>query len=140
MATLTATKFQSFAEALCEKVHNLGSDSLKVYLTNATPNAATNTVKANVAEISGGNGYTAGGIAVTVTASSQTGGTYTLAVNVDTTITATGAVGPYSHYVLYNDTATNDELIAFWPIGSSITLASGDTQRIQLSSPLITLS
>lgn len=140
MATLTATKFQSFSEALCEKVHNLGSDALKVYLTNATPNAATHTVKANVAEIAGGNGYTAGGIAVTVTASSQTGGTYTLAVNVDTTITATGTVGPYTHYVLYNDTAVNDELIAFWPIGSSVTLANGDTQRIQLSSPLITLS
>lgn len=140
MATLTATKFQSFAEALCEKKHNLATDDLRVYFTNATPNAATNTVKADIAEIAGGNGYTAGGIAVTVTSSSQTGGTYTLAVSVDTTITATGAVGPYSHYVLYNNTATNDELIAFWTIGATVTLAASDTQRVQLSSPLITLS
>jgi len=140
MATLTATKIQSFIEAVYEKKHNLSSDSLKVYLTNATPSASASNVKADVAEIAGGNGYTAGGIAVTVTASSQTGGTYSLAVSVDTTITATGAVGPYQYAVLYNDTATNKELIAFWNFGSAITLASGDTHRIQLASPLISAS
>jgi len=141
MATLTATKIQSFIEAVYEKKHNLSSDSLKVYLTNATPIASASNVKADVAEISGGNGYTAGGIAVTVTSSSQTGGTYSLAVSVDTTLTATGAgVGPYQYAVLYNDTATNKELIAFWNFGSAITLASGDTHRIQLASPLISAS
>jgi hypothetical protein len=140
MATLTATKIQSFIEAVYEKKHNLSSDSLKVYLTNATPSASASNVKADVAEIAGGNGYTAGGIAVTVTSSSQTGGTYSLAVSVDTTITATGAVGPYQYAVLYNDTATNKELIAFWGFGSAITLASGDTHRIQLASPLISAS
>jgi hypothetical protein len=140
MATLTATKFQSFIEAVFEKKHNFASDSLKVYLTNAAPNAATHTVKADIAEIAGGNGYTAGGIAVTVTASSQTGGTYTLAVSVDTTITATGAVGPYQYAILCNDTATNKELIASWNFGSAITLADTDTHRIQLASPLVTAS
>jgi hypothetical protein len=140
MATLAATKIQSFIEAVYEKKHNLSSDSLKVYLTNATPNASASNVKADVAEIAGGNGYTAGGIAVTVASSSQTGGTYSLAVSVDTTITATGAVGPYQYAVLYNDTATNKELIAFWSFGSAITLASGDTHRIQLASPLISAS
>jgi hypothetical protein len=140
MATLTATKIQSFIEAVYEKKHNLSSDSLKVYLTNATPSASTSNVKADVAEIAGGNGYTAGGIAVTVTSSSQTGGTYSLAVSVDTTITATGAVGPYQYAVLYNDTATNKELITFWNFGSAITLAAGDTHRIQLASPLISAS
>ena len=140
MATLTATKIQSFIEAVYEKKHNLASDSLKVYLTNATPSASASNVKADVAEISGGNGYTAGGIAVTVTSSGQTGGNYSLAVSVDTTLTATGAVGPYQYAVLYNDTATNKELIAFWNFGSAITLASGDTHRIQLASPLISSS
>ncbi len=141
MATLTATKIQSFIEAVYEKKHNLSSDSLKVYLTNATPSASASNVKADVAEIANGQGYTAGGIAVTVTSSSQTGGNYSLAVSVDTTLTATGSgIGPYQYAVLYNDTATNKELIAFWNFGSAITLASGDTQRIQLASPLISAS
>lgn len=141
MATLTATKIQSFIEAVYEKKHNLSSDSLKVYLTNATPSASASNVKADVAEIANGQGYTAGGIAVTVTSSSQTGGNYSLAVSVDTTLTATGSgIGPYQYAVLYNDTATNKELIAFWNFGSAITLAAGDTHRIQLASPLISSS
>ena len=139
MATLTYVKFQSFIEAVFEKKHNFSSDVLKVYLTNATPSASANTVKADIAEIATGNGY-AGPITVTVTASSQTGGTYTLAVTLSSTITATGAIGPYRYIILYNDTATNDELIGYWDIGSATTLASGDTHTLTASSPLITAS
>lgn len=140
MADLTYVKINSFIEAVAEKKHNLGSDVLKVYLTNATPSASASNVKADVAEISNGGGYT-GGLTVTVTASSQTGGTYTLAVSLDQTLTGTGSgFGPYTHAVLYNETATNDELIGFWSFGGSRTIASGDTQRLQLSTPLITMS
>lgn len=140
MADLTYLKFNSFIEAVAEKKHNLGADVLKVYLTNATPNAATANVKADVAEIAIGGGY-AGGLTVTVTASSQTGGTYTLAVSLDQTLTGTGSgFGPYTHAVLYNDTATNDELIGFWSFGGSRTIAAGDTQRLQLAATLITMS
>ena len=32
-------KFNSFAEAVCEGVHNLDSDTLKVALTNTDPTA-----------------------------------------------------------------------------------------------------
>ena len=42
----TFNKFQSFVEAVAEKVHNLGSDTLKVALTNTAP-VATNTVPAS---------------------------------------------------------------------------------------------
>ena len=132
MATLTYVKFQSFIEAVFEKKHNFSSDVLKVYLTNATPSASANTVKADIAEIATGNGY-AGSIAVTTTASSQTGGTYSLAVTLNSTITATGAVGPYRYIVLFNDTATNKELIGYWDIGSALTLASGDTHTLTAS-------
>jgi hypothetical protein len=70
-------KFDSFVEALAEKVHNLGSDTLKVMLTNTAP-VATNTIKANLTEISAGNGYTASGNTATLTSSAQTSGTYKL--------------------------------------------------------------
>lgn len=119
-------KFQSFVEALAEKVHNLGADSLKVMLTNTAP-VATNSVKANLTDISAGNGYTAGGTAATISSSAQTSGTYKL-VLADVVFTASGgSIGPFRYAVLYNDTATNDELIGWWDYGSAITLASGET-------------
>lgn len=119
-------KFNSFVEALSEKVHNLGADTLKVLLTNTAP-AATNSVKADLTEISAGNGYTAGGTAATISSSSQTSGTYKL-VLADVVFTASGgSIGPFRYAVLYNDTASNDELIGWWDYGSSITLASGET-------------
>lgn len=121
----TFNKFDSFVEALAEKVHNLGSDVLKVMLTNTAPSAA-NTVKANITEIAAGNGYTAGGTQATQSASSQTAGLYKLVLN-DVVFTATGAVGPFRYVVLYNDTATNKELVGYYDYGSSISLANGET-------------
>lgn len=120
-------KFNSFVEALAEKVHNLGSDTLKVMLTNTAP-VATNSVKADLTEISAGNGYTAGGNTASVTSSAQTSGTYKLVLGDPTTWTATGgSIGPFRYAVLYNDTASNDELIGWWDYGSALTLAAGES-------------
>jgi hypothetical protein len=110
---------------MAEKVFNLQTDTLKVMLTNSAP-VATNTVKANLTEISAGNGYTAGGTQAVVSSSSQTSGTYKLVLN-DVVFTATGAIGPFRYVVLYSDTAANDELIGWWDYGSSISLAIYET-------------
>ena len=121
-------KFQQFSEDLAEKVHNLGSDTLKVMLTNVAP-VNTNSIKANLTEISAGSGYSAGGTAPTISASAQASGTYKLTL-ADVIFTASGgAVGPFRYAVLYNDTPTSpaDPLIAWWDYGSSITLADGET-------------
>ena len=120
-------KINSFVEDLAEKVHNLGSDSLKVLLTNSAP-VATNTIKANLTEITAANGYTAGGIAPTISSSAQSSGTYKL-VLADMVWTATGAVGPFRYPTLWNDTPTSpaDPLIAWWDYGSSISLANTET-------------
>ena len=120
-------KFNSFVEALAEKVHNLGSDTLKVMLTNTAP-VATNSVKADLTEIAAGNGYTAGGNTASVTSSTQTGGLYRLVLGDPATWTASGgSIGPFQYAVLYNDTATNDELIGWWDYGSAVTLADGES-------------
>lgn len=124
------SKFDSFVEALAEKSHNLGADTLKIALTNTAP-SASNTVLANITQIANGNGYTTGGTAVTITASSQTSGTYKLVGN-DVVFTATGAL-VFRYAVLYNDTATNDELIGYWDNGSTVTLASGDTFTVDFN-------
>ena len=120
-------KFNSFVEALAEKKHDLGADTLKVLLTNTAP-LATNSVKADLTEISAGNGYTAGGNTASVTSSAQTSGTYKLVLGDPATWTASGgSIGPFRYAVLYNDTAASDELIGWWDYGSSITLASGES-------------
>jgi len=123
---LSYNKFDSFVEAVAEKVHNLGSDDLKLMLTNVAP-VATNTQKSDLTEISAGSGYTAGGESVTITSSSQTSGTYTLVITSDIVWTSTGTIGPFRYFVFYNDTATNDELIGWWDYGSSISLNNTDT-------------
>ena len=122
-------KFNSFVEALAEGTHNLGSNTLKVMLTNSAP-LSTNTIKANLTEITSGKGYTAGGHVLTVTSSSQALGVYKLIVS-DIVITASGgSIGAFRYAVIYNDTAASDELIGYFDYGSSLTLASGESFTI----------
>lgn len=120
-------KFNSFVEAVAEKVHNLGSDQLVVALT-AAANApvATNTQLSNLTQISYTNLSSRN---VTTASSSQASGTYKLVCN-DLVLTASGAVATFRYVVLYNDTATNDELIGWYDYGSDVTLANGETFTI----------
>lgn len=135
-------KFYPFVEALAEKVHNLGSDTLKVMLTNTAPSSA-NSVKTDITEISAGNGYTAGGNSAAITSSSQTSGTYKLVLGDPSTWTASGgSIGPFRYAVLYNDTAASKNLIGWWDYGSSVTLASGEqfTVDFDASTGVLTLA
>lgn len=119
----TFTKFNSFVEAMAEKTHNLGSDTLTVALTNSAP-VATNTVLANITQISYTN---CSSRVLTTTSSAQSSGTYKLVIS-DLVLTASGGtVGPFRYIVIYNDTATSDELVASYDYSSSITLAAGET-------------
>lgn len=127
-------KFDAFVEALAEKVHNLGTDTLKVYLTNDTPSGSGDAVKADLAEISPGNGYTAGGNTATQTSSSQTAGLYKLVLADPTSWTASGGnIGPFRYAVLYNSTTASGNLIGWWDYGTSITLAAGDTFTVDFN-------
>jgi len=124
----TFTKFNSFVEALAEQLHNLGSDQLKIALTAAANvPVATNTILANLTQIS----YTYCSTRnLTISTSAQTSGTYKL-VLADLTLTASGGVvGPFRYVVIYNDTASNDELIGFYDYGSEVTLADGESLTI----------
>jgi hypothetical protein len=121
-------KFNQFVEDLAEKVHNLGADTIKVLLTNTAP-VAGNNVKADLTEISAGNGYTAGGTQATIASSAQSGGTYKLVLSDVTFTAAGGTIGPFRYAVLYNDTPTApaDPLIGWYDYGSSITLTDGNS-------------
>jgi len=120
-------KFNSFVEALAEKKHDLGADTLKVMLSNTAPVAA-NALKADLTEITAGNGYAAGGATAAVTTSAQTAGLYRLVLADPPAWTAAGGgIGPFRYAVLYNDTAANKELIGWWDYGSAVTLAVGES-------------
>ena len=116
-------KFNSFVEALAEKVHNLGSDTLTVALTNTLP-VNTNTQLSNITEISYTNLSSRVLSGVT---SAQSSGTYTLDAN-DLVLTASGTVPDFRYVVLYND--TNDELIGWYDYGSTVSLLNGETFTI----------
>jgi hypothetical protein len=126
----TFNKFNQFVADIANKVHNLGSDTLKVGLTNTAP-VATNTLYSNITEIGAGNGYTAGGNAATVTSSAQTSGTYKLIAS-NVTFTATsGSIGPFRYAVLYNSTPANQNLIGWYDYGTSLTITAGNSFQVQ---------
>ena len=123
----TWSKFNIFIQDLGRKVHNLHTDSLKLMLTNVAPSAA-NTVKSDITEIAAGNGYVAGGLAISGTSWTQTSGTAPLTAT-DATLTASGgSIGPFRYAVVYNDTSASDSLIAYADRGSSVTLNNGDSE------------
>jgi hypothetical protein len=129
-------KFNQFVADVASGVHQLQtgtSQVFKVMLTNSAPTAA-NAVKADITEISAGNGYTAGGVSVGAITGSQTSGTFKFVGGTDPVVTASGAVGPFRYVVLYNDTATSPAkpLIGWWDYGSAVTLASGETFTVDL--------
>ena len=123
-------KFDSFIEALAEKKHNLGSDTLTVALC-ASGNApvATNTVLADLTQIAYTNLSTR---VITTISSAQTSGVYKL-ILADLVLSATGAVAPFRYIVIYNDTATNDELIGWYDYGTNINMSNTDTLTIDFN-------
>ena len=114
-------KFRAFVEALSEKVHNLGADQLVVALTNTVP-VNTNAILTDITEISYTNCSSRD---ISTSSSAQSAGTYKLVLT-DLVLTASGSVGPFRYVVIYNGTASNDELICWFDYGSSITLATGE--------------
>lgn len=130
MATSAFNKFQDFSEQLARGVHDFDAHTFKVALTNSAP-VATNTVLANITQISAGNGYTTGGNTTTISISETTGTTTVSGTEV--VFTATGAMAAFRYAVLYNDTAANDELIGWFDYGSSISMTTGETFTIRFS-------
>jgi hypothetical protein len=130
----TYNKFNDYAEQVNRGVHNWGSHTFKAAFTNSAP-VATNTILADITQISTAGGYTAGaggGVALDSVTLTETTGTAKVTI-ADEVFTATGApVGPFRYVVIYNDSATSpaDALIAWYDYGSSITLADTETFTI----------
>jgi len=134
----TYTKFQQFVEDLAHGVHNFDSDTIKVAFSNASnaPSASADVKLADITTIVATN---LGDLSLSVSSSSQASGTYKLVV-ADKTLTASGAVPAFRYVIIYNDTAANKELICWYDYGSEVTLASGDTFKLDFGTELFSLA
>ena len=113
---------------------DLDNHTFKAYLSNATVTQATNTVKADIAEIANGFGYTTGGVTLTVTWAETGAGTgiWRFQSSVDPSWTAAGgAIATHRYLVVYDDTASSpnaDCLLGYVDQGSTSTIADGNTR------------
>lgn len=127
----TFNKFQDFSEQLVLGIYDFDTNVFKVMLTNVAP-VATNTVKANLTEIAAGNGYTAGGNVTTVTVAEVTGTTTVSGTQVVFTA-AGGTMATFRYVVLYNDSATNKNLVGWWDNAATVSLADTETFTVKFS-------
>ena len=134
----TYTKFQQFVEDLAHGVHNFDSNTIKVALSSAAnaPSASADVKLADITTIVATN---LGDVTLTVSSSSQTSGTYKLVV-ADKTLTATGDVPAFRYAIIYNDTATNKELICWFDYSSEVTLHANDTFKLDFGTELFSLA
>lgn len=133
----TYNKFQDFVEQLGLGVHNLNTHTFKVYLSNEQP-LVTDTVKANIADITSENGYPAGGTDIQ-NVWSEAAGTGTFA-GTDVVFTASGgSFGPFQFAVIYNDTAASDELLCWWDYGSAISCNDTETFTVDFAAAIFTI-
>jgi len=136
----TYNKIADFVEHVNEGVHNMASHQLVVALSNTAPGSETGTlptadgggVLANVTQIAYTNLSTRN---ITLSTSSQTGGTYSLVLT-DLTLSATGTVAQFRYVYVYNDTPTSpaDPLICYFDYGSALDLTSGESLTIDWQS------
>ena len=135
-------KFEVFTGDLGLGYHgNMNTNQFKVYLTNATPDAAADTIKGDLAEITAENGYTALGDDVT-NLYSEASGTGTL-TGTDVVWTASGGtIGPFQHVVMYNVNSTTNllALISWWDYGSAVTLQDGETFTVDFGASIFTIT
>jgi hypothetical protein len=123
MVTSSYYKYNSFVADVANKLHNFGSDTIEVALTNTAPVATNTSVNGEIA-------YTnLSARDLTLTSSTQTSGTYSLICQ-DLTLTASGNVATFRYVALRNKTA--NKVIGWYDYGSSISMISGDSFAVNL--------
>jgi hypothetical protein len=139
----TFVKTHTFIDHLVTGVHaalfSADTDVLRFYLTNTTPSQAADAVKADLAEIATGSGYS--GAVDVENAHSLATGTITLACT-DKTVTATGNVAQFRWVAFYNDTPSSpaDPLLGWYDYGSAVDMVDTDTFTVDFGATFVTLS
>ena len=134
----TYNKFQCFLKDFVDGKHDFTADTLKVALSSAA-NAPSASADVKLADITTIAAPAVDNATLTTSSSGWASGAFKVVV-ADLTMTASGAVGPFRYVILYNDTAANDPLICFFDNGSEVTLASGDTFKLDFGTELFSLA
>jgi len=127
-------KFQDFVEQLGLAKHDLSAHALHVYLSNTVPSASLDAVKADLAEIAAGNGYTADGID-TLNTWAEAAGVGTLTGTKAVWTATGGSMAAFQYVVLMNFTQTSPlkPLISWWDYLSALTLLVGETFSVKFN-------
>jgi hypothetical protein len=125
--------FEEFVEAIFKELHKLDTDQLKIALSNTAPDAAGDTVLADITEVSYTN---CSARTITTLDASQTAGLFKLVIQ-DLVLSASGGpVGPFRYIVLYNDGAPSDQLIGYFDYGTALTLNDGESLNLNFDDSL----
>ena len=136
----TYNKYNQAIADVFNKKHDFSADIFKYALSNTLPSITDNTLL-EVAEISSGNGYSAGGSAVGITSSTQTGGTLSVVPTADVVFTASGgSIGPFQYVVFYNSTPAGGLAVSYFDRGSAVTLLDTETFTVDVQATLFTAS
>lgn len=134
MATTTGTIniYDNWLDALCEGANNSSDTFISLLTTSShTPNQSTHTQISDITNEVSGNGYardTHGSVS-----SSQTAGTYTFDAD-DAVYTASGGSIVARNWHLFDDTLTNDILVAYGLLDNTpgdVTATDGNTITVQ---------
>ena len=120
MATGDITVFEEFSLELSSGVHDLSADTLNFGIVTVAPTAADATPRwgnYSANQISIGGGYT-GPVVLTSSLIKAAGVTTLQCTSFIIPQNASGQGSTVAYGVLYNDTATNDEAIAFFELGT----------------------
>lgn len=127
--------YDSFREYMADGTIDLDTHTFKVMLvSSAYTFSSSHSVKTDITnELSTANGYTAGGATLASVTWTRSGATVTFDA-ADTTWTASGGSITARRAVIYDDTATNDELVASILLDTTpadVTTTSGNTLTLQ---------
>ena len=131
MAAGDLTVFEESALDFINGVHNLGSDTIKVGLVDDTVAPAADDATPRWAdysanEVSTAGGYTANGETLSGTGTSEADGTATFDDSGNISLSQDGSGFTDAYWaIIYNDTATNDEALAFVELDGPVSEQAG---------------
>ena len=134
----TYNKFQCFLKDFVDGKHDFTTDTLKVALSSAA-NAPSASADVKLADITTIAAPAVDNATLTTSSSGWAAGAFKVVV-ADLTLTATGDVPAFRYVIIYNDTATNKELICFFDYGSEVTLHANDTFKLDFGTELFSLA
>jgi hypothetical protein len=135
-------KYNSFAVNLAKGAFDFqtAGSQLKIALSNTTPLPGTHTQLSQTSHITPYTNITETMPADTTNVGAESpAGTWDVS-GTNITLNATGNVAQFQYVILYDELATNDELLGWWDHGTPVDMTSGDSYTITFGSSIFTIT